>query len=102
TSKDTGSLATLRNGLVHKISNVEFTFTSYIADLKGKSSALFLNILGHGVVDQVKVGEALVSRHDIVRSNPKLANVDDCCRGDRMPLSRARHSRTQDSDAGAR
>jgi len=34
-------LATLRNGLVHKISNVEFTFTSYIADLKGKSSALF-------------------------------------------------------------
>jgi len=66
-------LATLRNGLVHKISNVEFTFTSYLADLKGEELSAFLNILGHGVVDQVEVGEALVSRHDFVRSNPKLA-----------------------------
>jgi hypothetical protein len=66
-------LASLRNTLVHNISNVTFnwkTFTSAFDKNKKKS---FANVFGHGIHENFEVDGISLNRTDFTVENPKMA-----------------------------
>lgn len=66
-------LATLRNKLVHKISNVSFSFAAYVQALNKQQTANFIKAFGHGVAEKVEIGEVSIPHRNFVLQNPKLS-----------------------------
>lgn len=66
-------LASLRNKLVHNISNVGFSFSRYIQDLNIDDKNNFVNWFGHGLNDEIKFSGKVIPKREFVLSNPKLA-----------------------------
>ena len=68
-------VASLRNELVHNISNISFSFSAYIARLSDGERKGLLKQFGHGVADHVPgiVSGMSVTRDEFVVSNPKEA-----------------------------
>jgi hypothetical protein len=67
------AIATLRNSLVHSISNVTFSFDGYFERLAPQRAKQEVKLFGHGLKDQLPVGGSLVSRAEFVRANPKVS-----------------------------
>ena len=67
------ALAELRNDLVHNISNVHFSFDSYIASKDSNQLKSIVKTFGHGVVDQLQSEGKVVTRYDFVKDNPKVS-----------------------------
>jgi hypothetical protein len=66
-------LAELRNGLVHNIADVGFSFDSHVAGRdKNQLKALVKNF-GHGVKDTIEIADKRIPKAQFVRENPKLA-----------------------------
>jgi hypothetical protein len=66
-------LATLRNKLVHNIASVGFSFEKYIDSLDKQQQSAVVKSFGHGINDDVEVGDKTVSRRDFVLKNTRLA-----------------------------
>lgn len=67
-------LASLRNRLVHNISDVGFSFEEYVSTLDNQQTTKLLKFIGHGITeDEVALGDQMVKRRDFVLNNPKLA-----------------------------
>ncbi|MBL4607252.1 MAG: hypothetical protein JKY01_05415 [Pseudomonadales bacterium] len=66
-------LANLRNQLAHKIENVNFNFNDYIFNLDKNQVTAFVAWAGHGVVDKTEFNGKMLTRHDLVTSNPKMS-----------------------------
>ena len=67
------ALAELRNALVHDISNVSFSFPSYVAGLDANQLKSLVKNFGHGMRDAIKIEEKSIPRAKFVRENPKLS-----------------------------
>lgn len=67
------SLAELRNTLVHNITNVNFSFKEYVAELDANQLKSLIKNYGHGLEDSLEVGTKVVSRSEFVKANPKIA-----------------------------
>lgn len=72
-SKALLALATLRNKLVHNVASVGFSFEKYIATLDKQQQNAFVLSFGHGINDNMKLGDDVVSRRDFVLENAKLS-----------------------------
>ena len=66
-------LAELRNTLVHNITNVRFSFSTYVATLNKQQLEKLVKRFGHGLADTLQVDEHILSRREFVRAYPKLA-----------------------------
>lgn len=66
-------LATLRNKLVHNISNVSFSFKTYVESLDKQQTDNLIKAFGHGVAETIEIDEVSILRRDFVLANPKLA-----------------------------
>ena len=66
-------LATIRNNIVHKIKNVNFTFENYIKDLDSNKEKQFIKKFGHGINDTIKFKDLTIQKNTFVIENPKLA-----------------------------
>ena len=66
-------LATIRNNIVHKIKNVNFTFENYIKDLDSNQEKQFIKKFGHGINDTIKFKDLTIQKNTFVIENPKLA-----------------------------
>lgn len=66
-------LATLRNKLVHNISNVSFSFAAYVEALDKQQTANFIKAFGHGVAEKVELGDVSIPHRNFVLENPKLS-----------------------------
>jgi hypothetical protein len=67
------ALATLRNKLVHNIASVGFSFEKYIATLDKQQKSAFVLSFGHGINDNIQLGDDVVSRRDFVLQNARLS-----------------------------
>lgn len=67
------ALAELRNALVHNISNVSFSFSSYVAGLDANQLKSLVRNFGHGISDSFEIGEKAIPKAQFVRDNPKIA-----------------------------
>lgn len=66
-------LATLRNKLVHKISNVGFSFAAYIQALDKQQTDKLIEAFGYGVAEKVEIGDLSIPHRNFVLQNPKLS-----------------------------
>lgn len=67
------ALAKLRNKLVHNIASVGFSFERYIATLDKQQKSAFVLSFGHGINDNIQLGDDVVSRRDFVLQNARLS-----------------------------
>lgn len=67
------ALAELRNALVHNISNVSFSFPSYVAGLDANQLKSLVKNFGHGMRDAIEIEEKSIPKAQFVRENPKLS-----------------------------
>lgn len=65
--------ALLRNQVVHKIENVDFSFDKYIEGFDKGQKKSFVKDFGLGINDEIKIKDIKISKHDFVLENPKLA-----------------------------
>jgi hypothetical protein len=66
-------LANLRNQLAHKIENVNFSFSDYLANMDPNQTKAFVKWVGHGVVESAEYKGSHLTRYDLVTSNPKMS-----------------------------
>lgn len=63
----------LRNSLAHNITQVSFSFSTYLGSFDKQQRANFIKRAGHGIKDIVSLKGQAVSREGFVVENPKLA-----------------------------
>ncbi len=63
----------LRNALAHNITQVSFSFSTYLGGFDKQQRANFVKRAGHGVKEIVGLEGQAVSRDDFVVENPKFA-----------------------------
>lgn len=66
-------IAELRNDLVHGISKVGFRFENYFEGLVPSKVDQQVKLFGHGLIEQLQVGNRKVPRAQFVRDNIKLS-----------------------------
>lgn len=66
-------IAELRNKLVHKVTNVTFSFSEYVAALDKNQLKELIKSFGRGVVDTVRIDEKVILRERFVVENPKFS-----------------------------
>jgi hypothetical protein len=67
------SLYELRNDLAHNITQVSFSFSTYLGGLQKQQRTNFIKRAGHGIKDVVGLKGKSIPRSDFVLQNPKLA-----------------------------
>lgn len=66
-------LGELRNGLVHNIADVGFSFDSYIDGLDPNQLNSLVKSIGHGAKETIEIAGKRIPRAQFVRENPKLS-----------------------------
>jgi hypothetical protein len=66
-------LAELRNGLVHNVSRVGFTFDAHVAGLDSNQREQFVAVFGRNWNDVVDLGDIQIPRPKFVLENAKLS-----------------------------
>lgn len=67
------NLAELRNSLAHNIHNVAFSFEKYVAGLDKQQLDNLIRNFGHGVADELRIGDKTIQRRQFIHENPKIA-----------------------------
>lgn len=65
-------LATLRNNLVHNISNITFDFEEFIKGFNKNQEDKFVQWVGHGINEEIHIADESITRKQAVLQNPKL------------------------------
>ena len=66
-------LASLRNTLVHNISNVTFSWETYTSKLDKNQKKSFAKVFGQGVHEKFEINDVSLNRTDFTVENPKMA-----------------------------
>jgi len=66
-------IAELRNGLVHNVARIGFTFDDYVARMDSNQRAQVVKVFGHAWAETVEIGEHKVPRAKFVIENTKLS-----------------------------
>lgn len=66
-------LGELRNGLVHNIADVGFSFDSYVVGLDPNQLNSLVKSIGHGAKETIEIAGKRIPRAQFVRENPKLS-----------------------------
>lgn len=67
----TNKLSALRNQLVHRISNVNFSFSEYIGDMDSNQRKEFVKTFGYGVLETIPLKSGPISRDQYAIDSPK-------------------------------
>ncbi len=66
-------LATIRNNIVHKVENINFTFENYIKGLDKPQKQAFVKKFGHGINETITFKDLKIQKFDFVMENPIYA-----------------------------
>jgi len=67
------NFAELRNKMVHKIENTNFTFNAHISSFDKNQTKIFLGWVGLGISDYIPINEKQITKRDFILTYPKIA-----------------------------
>lgn len=66
-------LSELRNNVVHRIQNVQFSFENHLNSMDKNQFKAFCSRVGYNTKDQIKIGDTTVPRNQFLRENTRLS-----------------------------